>query len=682
MDVLVYLATSPGRVVSKEELIGAVWSGSFVEEGVLSQAVHSLRKVLGDDAREPRYIQTIPKRGYRLVASVTLEPLAVPEIPAPEESGKPPRSRPVAPFRNRVLTTIAVLSVTALLSALWLIRERPRTSRGGGEAPARERAGTRIVVLPFENLGKVDDSFFADGLTEEITKDLASFPALQIISRTSAKSYTGSRKSLPEIGRDLQVDYVLEGTVRWATAPGGRPRVRITPQLIRVADDAHVWADAFEGEVADIFKVQAEISRRVIDRLGISLLPKQKQSRVAPPTRNLEAYRAYLRGLELRNQPFYSVEHLRKAVSMFERAIDLDPGFVDAWAELSQTHSYLAFNADPSPAQVERARQSLNRAIELAPDLRSVRLAQAYFSYRCLGDYEAARKQLAEAARLSPNDAEILQTLGFVLRRQGRLAEAIEVLQRSFSLDPKTVKLVWTIAETCRALRDYKQADTYYAQAISLAPDQAVYWEDRALNRLAWTGDLEDARAVLTKAPTTCISRLVPTEFQFDLYERKYERALARLSLDRLRDLPPQLQTRVATLAAIARERAGDHSGALAAAEVNRVTLAARVARFPNEAAYRAYLAVALAQLGRKDEALAQIEQSVQQESSDAFSGPRISEIQALVEAIVGRRREAIDRLAHLLATAYQAPISAAELRLSPVWDPLRGDPAFEDLLR
>ncbi|HSK74945.1 MAG TPA: tetratricopeptide repeat protein [Thermoanaerobaculia bacterium] len=554
--------------------------------------------------------------------------------------------------------------------------------RQGSEDPGATDRGMRIVVLPFENLGKPEDAFFADGLTEEITKDLASFPSLQVISRTSALRYTGTRKTLPEIGRELGVDYVLEGTVRWAPGSEGRSRVRITPQLIRAEDDTHLWADAFEREVEDIFEVQAEISHRVITQLGITLMPEDRESLRRPPTGDLEAYRAYLRGLELRNQPFYSEKHLLMAVPMLERAVELDPEFADAWAELSQTHSYLAFNADPSPIRVEKARQALQQGVALAPNLRSVRLAQAYFAYRCLGDFESAHKILASLVRSFPNDAEALQSLGFVLRRRGRLAESIEVLQRAFSLDPRTVKLVWAIAETHRGLRNYEQADNYYAQAISLAPDQPIYWEERAMNRLAWTGDLEEARSVLKESPIPDHLGLIPISFQLDFYERKYERALARLSPQRTQELAPQVQARLFTLAAMARERLGDRQGALTAAQTNRANLEAYIARFPNEPAYRAYLAITLAQLGHKSEALAQAEQAVSQKRHDTFTGPRFVEFQAMVDSILGRRREATERLAWLLVRPYQSPIPTVDLELNPVWDPLRNDPRFENLLR
>jgi adenylate cyclase len=235
----------------------------------------------------------------------------------------------------------------AAAAALWLLWSRPSAVRSDTESSHVETPTEyRIAVLPFENLSGPDDGYFAEGLTEEITKDLAFFPSLRVISRTSAMQYAKARKPLKEIGRELGATHILEGTVRWALGPDGKRRVRITPQLIRVSDDVHLWAAAFEREVEDIFKVQEEISRRVIGALGIALLPAERNQR-PELTQNSEAYLAYLRGLALRNQPFYSEEHLRKAVPMFERAVALDPHFAVAWAELSQTHSYLAFNTDP-----------------------------------------------------------------------------------------------------------------------------------------------------------------------------------------------------------------------------------------------------------------------------------------------------------------------------------------------
>jgi len=688
MDVLVYLAANPERVVPKEELLDAVWSGAFVEEGALSQAIHSLRKALRDDARQPRYIQTVPKRGYRLVAPIERMP-----EPPPAVSGvliAPVPLPPPAVSASRRGWAWSLLVVAGLVTILGLVlfnQGKAGEARSAAAAAAVPSPGTgpqaaamRIVVLPFEDLGPAADPLFAIGLTQEVTKDLGSLPSLQVIYREISARQKGA-KSPQEIGGELGVDYVLMGTVQWAARPGGRPRVRIRPQLVRV-DGVQVWADSFDSDVEDIFEVQAGISHRVIASLGINLLPEQNRALQEPSTKNLEAHQAYIRGRNLKNQPFYSEEHLRKAALSFERAVELDPGFTAAWAELSLVHSYLAYNTDPTRERVERARHALEQAVALDPDLPEVRLARAYYAYRCQEDFDGALAQLDIAARLFPNDAEVAKTLGLLLRRKGRFAEAIKTLRHAEWLDPRTGELVWILPETQRALRNFEEADRGFAEAVSQAPDEPFFWEQRTLNQLAWTGDPEQARNLLDQAGMSGTPMIEATAFRLDLYEGKYEQALARLSPDWIRQLAPETQTRIAMMAAVARERMGDHRGALAAAEANRADLEAKIALYPGRGFFHACLAVALAQLGRSQEALAQAEQAARMRQSDAFSGPRIGEIQALVDVILGRRGEAIDRLAKLLSTPYRNSLTTTDLRLDPAWKPLQGEPAFEALLQ
>jgi DNA-binding winged helix-turn-helix (wHTH) protein/TolB-like protein len=675
MDVLVYLATSPGRVVSKEELLDAVWNGTFVEEGVLSQAIHSLRKALGDDARNPRYIQTIPKRGYRLVAVVApagdLKP--VEELPLLTVELEPERVTLEQPFVFHRQARLFLLILIVLAAAIsWIAWNRFK---------ARP---IRIIVLPFENLGRPaeDDRFFTDGLTEEITNSLASIPPLQVISRSTAIQYRGTRKTVPEIGRELEVDYVLGGTVRWENNANGYAEVRIITRLSRVSDDTHLPGPVLEQRVDDIFEVQEKISRQVIQQMNIALRQGEEQALKKRPTENLDSYRAYVRGLELRDQPFYSEEHLYLAIPLFERAVKLDPGFAEAWAELSQTHSYLAFNSDPSPVRIEQARQALERAMDIAPDLVEVRLARAYYTYRCLDDYAAAERQLLETAERFPNNAVVLESLGLVQRRRGHLSEAIESFELARNVNPREVRLPWWIGETYRAMREYARADKYLEQAVNTAPDQAVYWYERALNQLAWTGDPDLVRKLISESPVADDSTLAIAAFQLDLYQGEYERALRRLTPEVMKETAPQVAGRVAVLSVSARERLGDWSGALAAAEINRRLLQERVTRFPKDNFCRAYLAVALAQLGREAQALAQADEAVRRANGDAFSGPRIAEARAMVYARLGRASKAIAELEHLSDTQYQASISAPDLKFNPIWEPLRRKEKFMELLK
>lgn len=690
MDVLAYLAVEPGRVVSKEELLAAVWAGAFVEEGALSQAIHSLRKAMGDDARQPRYVQTIPKRGYRLVASVEFEPEPEPTggleestVPSPA----PPSILPALPNSrpNWVWLVLATVGVATVLAALLLRRDRPdeaRSALAAVPAPRQDgglliEGGIRIVVLPFEDLNEPQDPHFAAGLTQEMTANLALISALQVIPSRSAARYRDGHKSISEIGKELNVDYVLEGKVDWYASR----RVRVMPQLIHVADEKIVWAAPYEGTVDDLFSAREGISRGIIGELEITLLPEEKQALARRPTADLVAYQSYIKGLVVKNQPFYSPSDLDKAALLFKRAVDKDQGFAEAWAELSQVHSYLAFNTDPSPTRIEKARDALARALDLAPNLPSVRMAQVYFSYRCLADFDNALVQIEDAVRVSPNNSELLKTKGLVLLRKGQFPEAIETFHRALVLDPRTSELTWILAETYRAQRDYRQADQAFAQAISMDPDIPYFWEQRALNRLSWTGEPKEARAILDEAPMPrATPQLQLVDFKFDLAERKYRQALTRLASAAIKELPLQDQSRLAVLGVLAREHLKDSRGALTAAEENLSTLENRVAHNPREPIFRAYLALTLAQLGRGEEALAQAEEAARQSQDDAFSGPRVLEVQAMVDATLGRHSEAIARLRRLLHLQYRAAISPAELRLDPMWDPIRGAPGFEAL--
>jgi DNA-binding winged helix-turn-helix (wHTH) protein/TolB-like protein/tetratricopeptide (TPR) repeat protein len=658
MDVLIYLAAHSERVVPKEELMAAVWGGAFVEEGALSQAVHTLRKVLGDDARQPRFIQTIPKRGYRLVApmvrreAVEKSPAEI-EIRAPSQPAE--STRPFLWPSGRMRLQVLALILLAV-AAFWI-------------TSSRFQQPLRIVVLPFENRGtpEGDDAYLADGLTDEITNALGSIPSLQVVSSPGKQA---QRTTASEMGRQLKVHYVLQGAIQWAKDPSGRIRVRVMPRLIRVEDGVQVWADTFEEPVDYIFEVEQRLSRAVISQMGIVLRPEQKQAIDRPPTANRDAYQAYIRGLGLKNQPFYSEEHLNQAIPLFERAVKLDPGFAAAWAQLSQTQSYLAFN-NPSPERVNLARTALEKGREIDPDALEVRLAQAYYTYRCLEDYTTAENQLRETLRRFPNKVEALESLGLVLRRTGKLEEAIETFKSALSLDPQEVRLRWWIGETYRAMRKYVEANNYLEQAVSMAPDQAVYWMEKAENVLAWSGDPKRVWAVLADSPDPRDPAMAIVAFQLDLYQGDYKSAVSRITPETMSGLAPQASGRIAVLSVIARERLEDYKGALAAAEENRRVLEDRVTKFPRDFLCRSYLAVTLAQLGRGSDALAQANEAVRQSKTDQFSGPRALESLALVRIILGNNDEARSILDFLSRTPYQGAISSVDLSLDPVWSPL-----------
>jgi DNA-binding winged helix-turn-helix (wHTH) protein/tetratricopeptide (TPR) repeat protein/TolB-like protein len=683
MDVLVSLAADAGRVVTKEALLAAVWEGAFVEEGALTQVIHALRKALGDDARQPRYIQTIPKRGYRLIAPVELASVE----PAEQKEGHlepaPPPLAPMAPVAIPVLRAaerrgrarVRLAQAAAVLMAalvLWIAWARH-------EAKVKDKE-IRIAVLPFENLGEPQDPFFAAGLTEEITANLTLVPGIQVIPGRNALDAQGRTRPIEDLEDELGADYLLLGKVSWRP---GRRQVRVTIQLTRVADDTLVPAAPVEGDADRPFAAQQAISRSVITALEVTLTPEQSEGIGRRSTENPEAYRAYVQGIVFKEQPFYSPENLEKAAQSFNKAVEIDPDFAEAWAELSQVHSYLAFNTDRSIKRKEQARHAMERAVALGPDLVATRLAQAFFHYRCLNDYTAALQDLDAAVKIAPNLAVIHDTRGLLLRRLGQLPDAIKEFKRALASNPRSAEQVWTLAETYAAVRQYEDADRNYQRAIDLAPDEQFYYEQQARVRLAWNGHLGEARAVLEASPVRDTPAMEMAVFFFDLYEHKYQQALTRLSSPEERSaFSPADQIRLSVFKVLALERLGRSHDALVLAEENLKVLQLRTAQYSRHPLFTSYLALTLAQLGRREEAIAKAAEAVEQGRYDAFSGPWYIEIQAMVDARLGRRQEAIAHLQWLLSHSYRDPMSVPELRVDPVWEPLRGDPAFEALLR
>ena len=261
------------------------------------------------------------------------------------------------------------------------------------EAPAtatRSPERTMLAVLPFENLGSADDEYFADGLTEEITSRLAVMSGLGVISRTSAMQYKENRPPLKQIGKELGVDYVLEGTVRWERPGEGPSRIRVTPQLIRVADDTHLWASRYDRQLEEIFAVQSSIAEEVARELNVTLLEPERQAAEERPTENMEAYQAYLRGMDLWLQPGWDTQRFELSAQMLERAVELDPEFVLPWAQLVSIHGILYAYYDQTDERRAKSKEALDHALALDPDHPEVRLEEGYYHYYVLSDYQSA----------------------------------------------------------------------------------------------------------------------------------------------------------------------------------------------------------------------------------------------------------------------------------------------------
>jgi serine/threonine-protein kinase len=574
-----------------------------------------------------------------------------------------------------MLPVVVVVVVLATL-AVW------KFLPGGANDGSDERTGpVKLVVLPFENLGAPEDEYFADGITDEITSKLAVVRGLRVISRTSATKYKNTDKGLPEIGEELGVQYVLEGTIRWDKR-GESEKVRITPQLIDVSDDFHLWAENYEREIEEIFAVQADIASQIANALDITLLASERRTVEARPTENLDAYRAYLRGVEYTWHSDELQDNVRLAIQLFERAVNLDPEFALSYAVLSEAHALMYhYGYDRSEERLSQARAAVDKAFELQPELPEAHLAFARYYYNGYRNYERALEELAIAERGLPNDERILRLTGYILRRQGKLEAAVDRFKKAFELSPQDNKIANNIGVTYAYLRKYAEAVRYLDLSISLAPDQADAYENKAYSYIFWLGDTKRARDVFEEIPgeSRYVQQLSLTLWRL---ERDY-----RAVLDFASSVSEPIvfwygyASPTALLAARAHRLMGEPELAHASFDLARATLEEELEAHPDDHRFHSALGYAYAGLGRKDDAIREGRRGVDlfPVSKDALVGARRVQDLAVIYTWVGEYDAALDEIEYLLSIP--AWFSVHALRLDPDFDPLRDHPRYQELL-
>ncbi len=581
---------------------------------------------------------------------------------------------PVAWRRRAALVTLLV-AVCAVIVWRW---GGGATRRGAGGGPER------IAVLPFENLGASDDAYFAIGVTDEIIGRLASVRGLAVLSRTSAFQYAGTTKSTRQIGNELGVDYLLTGTVRWARGQGATDRVRITPQLIRAADDTSLWAEVYEFALDDIFRAQSDMARAVVAQLGLTLLERERESLEVRPTENLEAYQAFLRGRFIAGQPHFTLSAWFAALGEFERAVTLDPDFALAWAELSRGHGRLVYyRYDLSQQRRDLARRALERARELAAGLPEVHLASGYYHLWVERDPVTALAEFEAASAGLPNSAELQEAKGELFRLRGDWQRALDAYRAALSFSPRNVNPTVEIALTLWWMRRYREALAAADQAIVLAPDQPWSHLAKVFTLWSWKGrdGLDAARAALESVAKDH-EWAAWTWYWQEAFEGRDAEALRRLEESpgdwvRIKiDASPKV-----LLAALAHARLDEVDQARAEFEAARRLLEAEVLAAPDDGRYHTSLGIACAALGLRDEALREGHRGVEllPLSQDAVYGiPHLIGL-AHIHTLLGEPEAALGQLEMMLS----APgwISVPWLRVDPTWDPLRSDPRFQALL-
>ena len=458
MEVLVCLAGHAGEAISKETLLQTVWPGTFVSDDVLKRCISELRRVFEDDAREPRIIETIPKRGYRLIAPVEL-------VDGTKETST--LSRPVAvhtAMGSRALRWwTGAIAAVILLFVLLVVVKRMRSSSASGVAPIHS-----LAVLPLQNLSAdPSQEYFSDGMTDALITDLAQVGSLKVISRTSSMQYKQTRKSLPEISRELNVDGIVEGTVQHSG-----DRVRITAQLVDGSSDKHLWANSYEREMRDVFVLEKDIAGDIANHVQARIT--EKQGWLAPQARpiNVDTLEAYLQGnfhLRKGSSPGPRDQEYRRAAEYFQKAINVDPAFVPAYIGMAEAHDTLWW---PSSEDYSIMRASAAKALELAPTSSDAHaeMGQAKFED---WDWAGAEEEWRRAIALNPNNAEAHDSLGSVLSTIGQAEEGWKEQEIAQELDPKQDHI-------SSALYDQGQYERYIElvrKAAELHPDDPLnHW--------------------------------------------------------------------------------------------------------------------------------------------------------------------------------------------------------------
>ena len=550
-----------------------------------------------------------------------------------------------------------------------------------GEQAAATRA---IAVLPFQNLGAAEDGYFTDGITEEITGRLARLPHLGVISRTSADQYRGTDKPLKQIGRELGVEYVLEGSVRWEKSPGKISRVRVTPQLIRVSDDRHLWAGQYDESLEEVFKVQSRIAEQVASALDLALQAPHHAALGARPTGDLRAYDFYLRGNEYFNRSG-DPAGLRTAEDMYTRATELDPSFALAFARLARSHIWQFHFSDRTDARLAMARSAADSALKLQPDLPEAHLALGQIHYWGELDYQRALREFRTAQAGDPGNGDLAWARGLVERRLGQWDQARVDLRRAVDLDPRSLVKSLDLAELHMRLREYAEAERYMNRALELEPDSPAYLY-KALLIVARNGNLAAAASQVEegvrRAGAEAIAYWLP---QFDVAAA----LLPRLSSETQAAVHGLVLDRFGTDSAgyyLAKARTHRSSGDPRAARVYfdsaaRV-LAGRSRARPDDPSLHASLALAYAGLGRREDATREGRTAVQLRpaSKDTWYGVDMLRNLAVVYATVGEADSTVKQLRTLLSIP--SGISVPLLRADPIWDPVRRDPGFQALIK
>jgi tetratricopeptide (TPR) repeat protein len=505
-------------------------------------------------------------------------------------------------------------------------------------------------------------------------------PGLRVTASRSAAEYKKSTKDLATIARELGVDYMLIGKVRWEKA-GDKSRVRVSPELIEVSTGSTKWQQPFDANLTDVFQVQADVAGRVAQALDVALGSGEKETLAERPTQNLVAYDAYLKGEELtRSAAIANPATLRRAIVYYEQAISLDSGFAAAWAQRSRSASTIYGNSVPDPALAAISLESAQRALRLAPDRTEGYVAMADYNRSVAGDPRKTVEQSQLGLKLAPGNVDLLVSCALGQQDLGHWEEATALLRRAQTIDPRSVQTAYRIGRGLLWLHRYDEALPALDRGLQLAPSDVSILESRAMVYVS-RGDTAAARSSITNLPgvePVALVAYVSTYYDlFWLLSPSQRALLFRLTPTSFDD------DRGAWGLALAGGYSveGDTRRVLAYADSARVALEQQVRDNPGNAQIHALLGVALARLGRKAEAIREGERAVEllPPNKSYFTGPYNVHQLAWIYLLVGEPDKAIDQLEALLKIPYF--LSPGWLKVDPTFDPLRKNPRFQKLV-
>ena len=578
--------------------------------------------------------------------------------------------------RNRmtaVMTTLSLALATVVGTLIW---------KGQFASPPPT---TGIAVLPFESLsGDQDNTFFADGVYDGVSSKLAKLANLKVISHQSVARFRGAHNT-QEIGRALNVPYVLEGSVRREAG-----RIHLNTKLIDTRTDARVWAKEYDRDLTDLFAIQSEIAQKIADKFDTKISSIEKAAIQKAPTTDLVAYDLYLQGKHLVDGISFSTrakEDLLQAVRLLEQAAARDPSFVIAYDQLAGAHDRIYFlGFDHTGARLQLAETAIQSIRRLSPESGETHLAFAQHLYWAYGDYDRAREELAVARRTLPNESRIPLISAYIDRRQGRWEKSLEEMKQALELDPHNFSILQQISLTYEALRRYKEMAATLDHVLAIAPKDIPSRVRRAWVDLEWRADPKPLHntieTILSEEPNA--APVLVNHWLF-LALRERDPAAAQRALDAM----PEGGCNEESIpfpctwwkGLVARLR-GDEPTARDAFTNARKELEQLVSHQPDYAQALCALGVVDAALGNKEDAIQEGERAVElmPVSGSTVDGSILTQYLAVIYAWTGDKDRAIERL----AAAVKLPASLltyGHLRLDPLWDPLRGDPRFEAIV-